>query len=541
MALPRHLSKVASVLNVDEQKDDDGHRLMLQMCKPRSVGEDGTIHWWDEEDPEKLAKLIEYCKQDVRAERAVAKKIRRLGEMERQVYLVDQKINDRGVKVDVPLVKAAQEIVEEETEVVNSRLHELTNGEVSKVTQVQRLTEWINGHPAAEIENLRKATIRDALEEYEDVWPEDVLQALRFRQQAAKSSNRKLDAMLRCRCEDDYARGLHLYHGASTGRWSGKLIQTQNMPRPTVDDVEQYIPAVLNGTLADVHEEPLEVISSLLRSMLVASDGHRLLSGDYSQIEARITGWVAGEPFADMAYEKMAARIFDVPLEQVTGKQRQVGKVAELGCGFGMGSDRYKDTVKEWTGVEITESLAERAVQTYRESKPGIRQFWYDIEDAALAAVKQPGSVQAVGPNGCIRYTYRGQFLFCILPSGRPLAYALPQVQVVTTPWGEPKEEVTFCGIDGYSRKWERQSTYGGHLTENVVQAMARDVMAEAMLRLEEAGYPVVLSVHDELVADVPEGQGSLEEYLAIMQQDVEWAPGLEIEVEGWEGRRYRK
>lgn len=541
MSLPRHLKGVAKVLNVDEQKDEGGHRLMLQMCKPRAVEDDGSIRWWDEEDPEKLERLIEYCKQDVRAERAVAKKLRRLGEKERQVYLLDQKINDRGVRLDVPLIRAAKDIVDEEMERVNEELAELTGGEVTKVTQVQRLNGWVNEH-GADLDNLQKATIRDTLEE-EDL-PNDVERALEIRQEAGKSSNAKLDAMLRCRCEDDYARGLLLYHGAGTGRWSGKLIQPQNLPRPSVDNVEYYIPDVRayaeDPTYPMFHPQPLEVISSMLRSMLIASPGHRLLSGDYSQIEARVTGWLGDEPFEDNAYEKMAGAIFDMPWQEVgeDSEERQVGKVAELLCGFQGGAERYKDTVKKWTGIEIDEETAEHAVNTYRERKSGIVQFWYDIEDAARDAVMHPGKVTSIGP---IRYVVRNSFLWCVLPSSRPLAYALPKVQVQTTPWGSRKQAVTYCGINGYTRRWERMTTYGGHLTENVVQAIARDVMAEAMLRLEDAGYRPVLTVHDEIVGDVPEEYGSLEEFLGIMEEAPEWAEGLPIEVEGWEGERYRK
>lgn len=539
MALPRHLKGLSRVLNVDEQKDPEGHDLMLRMCKPRSVDEDGTIHWWDEESPERLEKLIEYCKQDVRAERACAKKLRRLYEQERQVYLVDQRINDRGVKLDLPLIRSAQELVEEGTQAANAELAEVTDGEVTKVTQVARLTGWLQDQ-GLDIDNIQKATLRDVLED--SILEPDVERAIQLRQAAGKSSNAKLDAMLRCVCDDGYARGLLLYHGASTGRWSGKLIQPQNLPRPTVKDVEQYIPAVLDGSLLEEHEDPLEVVSSMLRSMMVSSDGCRFLSGDFSQIEARITGWYGGEPYGDMEYERMASSIFGVPLEEVTEEQRQVGKVAILGAGFQMGPDLYQDMVKEWTGLDISYTLAQRAIDTYRTDKSGVQSFWYEVEEMARRAVKAPGDVMYAGrPPAQVAFVVRGQFLWCVLPSGRPLAYALPKVEVKPTPWGDMKEAVTYCGVNGYTRKWERMSTYGGHLTENVVQGTARDVMAEAMLKLEDAGYPLVLSVHDELVADVPEGEGSLEEFLDIMEETPEWADGLEIEVEGWEGERYRK
>lgn len=540
MSLPRSLKKVARVLNVDEQKDDDGRKLMLRLCKPRAVEDDGTIRWWDEEDLEKRERLIEYCKQDVRTERAVAKKLRRLGSTERKVYLLDQKINDRGVRLDVPLIRAARDIVDEEMSRANQELAEITNGEVTKATQVQRLNRWVNDN-GAELDNLQKSTIRDVLDEG-DV-EGDVRRALEIRQDAGKTSLGKIPKMLECLCEDDYARGLLLYHGAGTGRWSGKLIQPQNFPRPTIKDVEQYIPYVMDGSLRLHHDNPLEVISSMLRSMLIASPGHRLMAEDLAQIEARVTGWFANEPYGDMEYEKMAASIFNVPLDEVgpDSEERQVGKVAVLGCGFQMGAERYQSTVKEWTGLDINMETAEKAVDTYRSKKPGVKNFWYEIERTALRAVRKPGKPFFCGRDDSLTFVVRGQFLWSILPSGRPIAYALPRVEAKPTPWGEMKEAVTYCGINGYTRKWERMSTYGGHLTENVVQGTARDVMTEAMLRLDDAGYPLILSVHDELIADVPEDYGSLDEFLTLMRRVPSWAQGLNVEVEGYENGRYKK
>lgn len=288
-------------------------------------------------------------------------------------------------------------------------------------------------------------------------------------------------------------------------------------------------------------DPPLAVVSSLLRSMLIASEGHRLISGDYSQVEARVLGWLAGEPFGDLEYERMAAANYGVPLDEVTPGQRQVGKFVVLGCGFGMGSEKFALQFQEATGVTLDPEEADRAVQTYRERKPRIKQYWYDVEGAALRAALRPGEVHTVGVGAPVRYVVRGQFLWCILPSGRPLAYALPLVEDKETPWGEMKPALTFMAVNSFTRKWARQSTYGGHLVENIVQATARDLMAEAMLRLEGEGYPVVLTCHDEVVCDVPNEHGSQEEFLTIMRTSPSWAQGLELEVEGWMANRYRK
>lgn len=544
MALPRHLSKLASVLGVRDQKDDEGHKLMLQMCEPHDYTDDGEPIWLDEQDPEKLDRLVEYCKQDVRAERACKDRLRRLGPTERQVYLLDQKINDRGMRVDVRLVRAAKDVIEDVTEEARERLTEMTDGAITKETQVQRITEWVNEHSEDEIPNLQKATLRDILDKRPEEWDisEEAREMLQIRSDTAKTSNAKVDAILRCLARDDRVRGMLLYHGASTGRWSGRLVQPQNIPRPTIDDIERYIPFIVGG-LHDMLKDPLETVSSMLRSMLVASPGRRLIAGDFSQIEARVLGWLAGEPYGEREYEKMGAAIYGLDPDEVHKGmvERQIGKNAVLGAGFQMGADRFQEQVWEQTGIRLSDEMAQRSIDTYRERKSKIKEYWYEIERKALKAVKNPGLVTYVGPQANIRYVVRGQFLWCLLPSGRPLAYALPEVHQKPTPWGEMKEAVTYCGINGYTRKWERMSTYGGHLTENVVQATARDVLSEAMLRLEDAGYPMVLTVHDEAVADVPNGQGSLDEFLDIMHEVPDWAEGLPIEAEGWEGQRYRK
>ena len=243
MALPRHLALAAKALSLPMQKDEGGHRLMLQMCKPRKVEKDGTIIWWD--DADRMGRLIEYCKQDVRTERAVAARVRRLDKRERAIYLLDQKINDRGIRLDVPLIEAAQSVVESALVDANREIAKVTKGAVSGVTKVADLTQWLQ-QQGVEVEDVRKSTIRDLLAD-SDALDDHVQEALTLRQEAGKSSTAKLKSMQACRCSDDRARGLLLYHGATTGRWSGKLIQPQNFPRGTVKDAEAYIPMILEG------------------------------------------------------------------------------------------------------------------------------------------------------------------------------------------------------------------------------------------------------------------------------------------------------
>lgn len=592
LALPRSLDQAAKALGLEVAKDAEGYRLMMQMCKPRT-SKDGKYTWWHQDTKvgqEKILRLGAYCKTDVVVERAVSRRIRPLGKSERETYLMDQRMNDRGMQIDLDLVNAAQRMVEEANRRGNAELHELTNGRVIKVTKVGDMKDWLAANGVT-VENLRKETVRDLLGEFENL-PDDVRRLLQLRQELGKSSTAKLNAMLIVG-PNGRARGLFLYHGAGTGRWAGKLIQLQNFPRPTVgcaDDcaskrkdkktgkslkcncggIERFIPLVMDDEFDLIESEnaALLVISSLLRSMLTAGPGNRLLAGDYAQIEARIVAWIAGqddlcELFATggKIYETMGAFIYGKPVESIrkADYERQVGKNTVLGCGFGMGADTFVSQAKTQTGLDIPLEDAEKAVAGYRKLYPKIPQFWKDIQNAAMRAIQDPGSVQTCGRNNSIKYSVRGQFLWCFLPSGRPLAYAKPTIKkrvvqpkdrVIVNEDGTTSIEkrkpfeslsISYMGVNPKTKKWSRQWAYGGLLTENVVQAMARDLLVAAHKRHEAAGYMPVLTAHDEAVSEAPIGHGSLENYLDLMRELPEWAEGLPVEVEGWEGHRFRK
>jgi DNA polymerase bacteriophage-type len=290
--------------------------------------------------------------------------------------------------------------------------------------------------------------------------------------------------------------------------------------------------------------------------MLVASPGHRLMAADFGQIEARVLAWIAGQDdlvtqFAagGKIYEEMAAYIYQLPVEAV-GKdsvERQIGKNTILGAGFGMGAATFGRQVKVQTGIDLTEEDAANAIRAYRERFPQIQQFWWNINRAAMEAVAEPGRRVSVGRHDGITYLCASGALWCALPSRRLLCYMSPRIAPVKMPWtdeaGKPvvKDSLTYMGVNSLTRKWERQKAYGGLLTENAVQAMARDLMAGAMLRVERAGYPVVLTVHDELVCDVPNGHGTLPEFVELVKTVPRWATGLPVVADGWEGARYRK
>lgn len=559
LALPRRLEHAAVALGLPQQKDDAGRRLMLQMTKPRKPTKNDPRVWWDE--PEKQVRLGEYCAQDVRVERAVYQRVRLLPESERELYLLDQAVNDRGVLIDVPLVEAAQRIVVRGVAEANAELNDLSCGEIARVTNVADMGAWVRA-AGVDVENLRKDTVRDLLAGGEDL-PGDVQRVLELRQQAGKSSTAKLTSMLSHASRfDDRARGSLLYHAAGTGRWAGKGIQPQNFTRPDEAIVGKNganIDELIELIEADEYEElirrhpPLLIIAALLRSMLIATDGHDLCGGDFSNIEARLVAWFAGqenlvELFATggKVYETMGAFIFGVTLDEVLAEgkgsyKRQVGKNTILGCGFGMGGPTFCRQALRQTGIVIPEEVGQSAVTGYRTLYSRVPDAWYDVERAAKKAIQNPGKSYRCLRDGNVLFTVRGQFLWCRLPSGRLLAYAKPDIRPRLTPWGEMKDSIAYMGVHPITKQWKRQGAYGGMLFENIVQATARDLMAGAMLRVEKAGYPVVLTVHDEVVAEPREDFGSTEEYVSLMREVPEWARGLPVAVDGWRGKRYTK
>ena len=543
MGLPGSLDGVSGALGLEQGKDMKGHRVMLQLSKPRSIAEDGSPIWWD--DPAKLQILYDYCRQDVEVERAVHKRLRELSPDEQQLYHLDQTINARGVRVDIPSIDAAVCLVTGEKARLDQGMRDVTGNVVAGYTDVAQLTAWLRfrGVP---VPGVAKADVAAALS---GKLPDDCRKALLLRQEAAKSSTAKLTAMRSRAGQDDRMRGLFQYHGASTGRWAGRGPQLHNMTRPTIlhsqADIEDAIAHFDNARYLTVfHGDPMPLVADCMRGMVIAAPGHEFICSDYSNIEGRVLPWLAGEEwkiqvFRDYdagvgadAYLLTVARGRGISIE-ASRPFRQEGKVEELAFQFGGGVGAMTTWCKTF-GMVMSDEEKELRKKRWRQAHPAIVQYWRDLEHTAIRAV-QDGGVQRVGK---IAYVVNGSFLWCQLPSGRVLCYPFPQI--TTGKFGGPA--LTYMSVNSVTRKWERTSTYGGSLAENVTQAVARDILVAGIRNVEAAGYPVVMHVHDEIVAEVQINCGkTVDEMSTLMSNVPHWAASLPVSATGWCGRRYRK
>lgn len=547
MSLPGSLDKASAALGVAQRKDLAGARVMMQLAKPKL---DGTF-WKPEDDPDKFNRLYEYCKQDVEVERALDERMMQLSDQEQRLWVLDQKINQRGIQVDIASIDAAMKVVEVEKARLDKEMLRVTGGVVGKCTEVQLLVKWIKTQ-GVELKGLAKADVIDALK-LEDV-PAAVRKALMLRQEAAKSSTAKLIAMKNRASKDGRVRGTLQYHGASTGRWAGRGIQVQNFPRPRPGTKPKHIDDMFthlrDRDYIDMCYGPvLDAMADCLRGMIVAKPGYELIAMDFSAIEARVLAWLAGEEKVldifrthGKIYEHAAAGIYNKKIEEVNKDERQIGKVAVLALGYGGGVGAFQSMARVY-GVKVADDKADEIKKAWRESHKRIVRYWYDLEGAAINAVDL-GVVCKAGPIGRqIAFVKKGSFLWCKLPNGRVLCYPYPVVKDTPTPWGEPKSALHFMTVNGTTNKWEETSTYGGSLAENITQAVARDLLAEALPRLEDNGFPVVFHAHDEAVVEIAtsQPQDTLHMVEEIMSEVPAWATGLPISAEGWRAARYRK
>jgi len=534
LALPRALGACGKALGMpqDKQKDEHGKKLIQKLCKP--------VRGKRNKDFKLMQELGEYCVQDVIAERAIANKLRPLSPSEKAIWELDQAINFRGVGIDLERVEDAIAIRDIEKEKLFDSVAKITGGELSNVNSPKAVQAYAL-EKGYELKNFQKGYLSEVLED--KTLPEKVKQVVEVRLQTGKTSIAKYDSLVKITDKkDSRTRGLLRYHGASTGRWSGNLFQPQNLPRPTLKDPEGAVELFehRDPELLDlVYGQPMEVLSSCVRSMITAAPGKRLFVCDFSQIEARVLPWLAGqndilEVFKNdgKVYEHAAAKVYKKDPSKISSDQRQIGKVVTLACGYQGATGAFQSMAAIY-GVEVPDTKAKRIVDDWRKANPKIVSFWYDIDRAAQGAVKNPGVLYRCRS---IRFKVVNGFLFCRLPSGRLLAYYKPSIEE-----GKFGPQINFYGNDSYTKRFKQIETYGGKLVENITQAVARDCMTEGMLRVDEVGYDIILTVHDEIIAEVPEGFGSLEEFQSLMCQLPEWAEGLPLDGDGYEAKRYRK
>ena len=540
LALPLSLEGVGAVLGLDKQKMTEGKELIKYFCSPckATKSNGGRTRNLPKDAPEKWRQFKTYCIRDVDVEKQIRQRLAKfpIPKREQEIYCLDQRINDRGIMVDRNLVNhaVACDLLYKET--ATARAYELTG--LENPNSVSQLKLWLK-EKGLEVDSLAKDTVKDLSMKAEG----DVQEVLKLRLATSKTSVKKYEAIDRSVCAENRVHGLLQFYGANrTGRWAGRLVQIHNLPQNHLPDLELARALVSEGRYEEVelfYESTPNVLSELIRTAFVAKPGCRFIISDYSAIEARVLAWLAGEEWRlqvfethGKIYEASASAMFHVPIEEITKTSplRQKGKISELALGYGgaVGALTSMGALK----MGLTEEELPGLVSTWRSANPHITAFWWAVDEAAVTAVrdKKPSKV------GRVSFEYKSGILFVTLPSGRKLSYVKPRMML--NKFG--REGLTYEGI-GESKKWMRLETYGPKLVENIVQAASRDILAEAMLRLEKEGFDIVCHVHDEVVLEVPDGKSSVEEVNEIMAVNPVWTEGLPLKAAGFESPFYKK
>lgn len=540
--LPMSLETAGEALGIEQQKLKEGKALINYFCKPckPTLVNGGRTRNLPHHAPEKWARFKKYAGRDVEAMRLVFKRLTRykVTDFERKVWAIDARINERGVLVDLDLARAAIDVDASFKASHTEELALLTG--LDNPNSVAQLKEWL-GAVGLHCDSLSKSNVADMVKTATDRTTRRVLE---LRQLLGKTSTKKYEAMVNAAGADGRVRGITQYYGAGrTGRWAGRLVQLQNLPQNHLDDIGTVREIVRAGdldTLELLYDSVPDVLSQLIRTAFIAKPGHTFLVSDYAAIEARVIAYLAGEQWRIDVFAKggdiycsSASQMFKVPVVKhgVNGHLRQKGKIAELACGYGGGVGALKAFGADKMG--LTEEEMQHIVTQWRAASPSIPRFWRDTERAAVRALENPGRTFAL-PCG-VKYRRDADALRCRLPSGRVLTYWGARID---DRGGRPS--IVFMGQNQTTRKWEKTDTWGGKLVENIVQAVARDCLAVAMVRLEEAGYHIVFHVHDEVVIEAPDGtpwQSAAE----IMGQPIDWAPGLLLRGDGYETKFYMK
>jgi DNA polymerase len=590
MAMPGKLEEAAPAFGLETRKDNEGHALMMRMCRPRSKKGVTPVVWWDEQ--EKLERLYEYCKQDVRVERAVSARLMPLSDRERKIWLLDYKINQRGVRVDMASVNAAIDMAEVIKAQANEELQHITGGAVEGITKVAQLKVWM-AERGVKVDSLAKQAIVDLLAVAEpededdqaelgdvdvaadDTLPDDVRKALVLRQEVGKASAAKFNVMANRVGDDGRLRQLYQYHGAGPGRWAARGVQVHNLPRdmPKAETVEKILALVRAGDhrgIDMIYGPPLTMLSKCLRSFFVASPGNIILSGDWSNVEGRGQAWFAGEQWkldafvaADNKtgpglYELAYARMFGVPVESVENpsEERQIGKVSELAFGYQGGLGSFRTMAKAYPDMRVQEmddATIEGFKEAWRDAHPAIAGtrspnyrgrrggVWSAIQSAAISAVMMPDTPFTCGVQGRhAAYKMVGSFLWCLLPSGRAICYPYPkilegdfgpQLTYMCVPSPEDRKKGNIIYDEANSHRFVRVATYGGSLFNNIVQGFCRDFLADGMIWLDERGADIVLHTHDDVNLEVhrAKAEGARVAMQDFMRTPPAWANGFPL------------
>ena len=554
LGLPLSLDQLGKVLKVDAQKDAAGKALIKYFtmpCKPTKANGMRTRNL-PHHDPEKWEAFKSYCIGDVNAERAVAEKISffEVPAQETALWNLDQLINSTGVLLDPVLIENAIRIDIEHKARLTAEAIELTG--LDNPNSVQQLIGWLEAETGEEVESLNKEKLPGLLENAET---DTVRRVLQLRQEMSKTSVKKYAAMQKAVGADGRVRGLLQYYGAGrTGRWSGRLIQPQNLAKNDIDPVKGFFRGV--GDLDRAREivksgdaDLLEMLygnvpntlSQLIRTAFIAPPGSRFLVADFSAIEARVIAWLAGEKWRldvfnshGKIYEASAAQMFRVDISEVTkgSEYRAKGKIAELALGYQGGVDALIKMGALKMGLK--EAELQNLVDLCRIANPKIKKYWYDVNDHAISAIEYPGLTRQLRH---VEFQMRKGALFIKLPSGRELCYMRARLR----PGKFGNDQIVYEGMDQTTKKWRTIDTYGGKLVENIVQAVARDLLAHALLEVHKAGYKIALHVHDEIIIEAPYGTGSTEEVDRIMSTGPTWSKGLPLTADSYETEYYYK
>lgn len=547
--LPLHLDGVSKALDLGEfSKDAVGKSLIKYFSmpiKPTKVN-GGRMRNFPHHDLDKWENFKNYCKQDVVAEREIERRLLKyeMPQSEIHNYILDQKINDRGILIDLEMASNAYDIDQKYTEEITKELQDLTG--VENPNSASQLKNWLGVEMQRDVETLSKTVMPELINEAGK--GSNAAKALSLRAKNSKTSVKKYTAMLNCACDDNRAHGLFQFYGANrTGRWAGRLIQLQNLPQNHIDDLELARNAVLSGDYTYInmlYDDIGSILSQLIRTAFIAKENHTFAVADFSAIEARVIAWLAGEQWRldvfqthGKIYEASASMMFGVPIEQI-GKGsdlRQKGKVAELALGYQGGVGALKTMGGERMG--LSESEMKSIVDKWRKANPSVVELWADIEICANRCVKT-GRQQISDFRGLIFET-DGNVMTIELPSGRKLFYQQPIIGKNRF----DKPSLMYMGMDQVKKTWGRVETYGGKLVENIVQAIARDILADSMLRLDKEGLELVMHVHDEVVAEVPEANAEalLNKMYDIMGAEISWAKGLPLSADGYLTKFYKK